>query len=160
MYLAANGKIYISSGNGVIDMHYINYPDSGGMSCDVQQHALHLPCYYVIGNVNHPNYYLGAVSGSVCDSLVNIKENEEHDFKFSIAPNLTNGSIKITDMLPQNKTGVFDIFDINGKKFFTYKLPPWSTLQNFNLSFLKDGIYQCTISSGNSRANKKLVVMK
>ncbi|MCO5289206.1 MAG: hypothetical protein M9940_07270 [Bacteroidetes bacterium] len=45
MYLAANGKIYISSGNGVIDLHYINYPDSAGMACSVQQHALHLPCY-------------------------------------------------------------------------------------------------------------------
>lgn len=69
MYLAANGKIYISSGNSVIDLHYIESPDSGGIACNVMQHALHLPCYSGRGNVNHPNYYLGRLQGSPCDTL-------------------------------------------------------------------------------------------
>ena len=30
MYLAANGKIYITSGNGVLHLHEIDYPDSAG----------------------------------------------------------------------------------------------------------------------------------
>lgn len=39
MYLEANGKMYICSGNSVIDMHYINYPDSAGLACEVEQRA-------------------------------------------------------------------------------------------------------------------------
>jgi hypothetical protein len=58
-----------SSGNSVIDIHYIDNPDSGGMACNVMQHALHLPCYSARGNVNHPNYYLGRLQGSPCDTL-------------------------------------------------------------------------------------------
>ncbi len=161
MYRAANGKIYISSGSSVIDMHFINYPDSGGMACDVQQHALHLPCYTGRANVNHPNYYLGCDNTSGCACLITgLKENEPHDFKFSISPNPTSNNITIIYMLPQNSGGLFEVFDMNGKRVFTYQLPPWSTLQNFNLSFLKDGVYQCVITSGNSRVSKKLVVIK
>ncbi|MBK8875799.1 MAG: hypothetical protein IPN13_18575 [Bacteroidetes bacterium] len=54
MYLAADGKIYITSGNSVIDMHYINHPDSAGIACDVQQHALPLPCYAWRGTFTIP----------------------------------------------------------------------------------------------------------
>lgn len=162
MYLAANGKIYISSGNGVIDMHYINHPDSSGMACDVQQHALHLPCYYARGNVYHPNYYLGCDTTSGCPCLNNVSINEltQHDFKFSISPNPTSGNIKIIYMLPQNKTGLFEVVDINGKKVFSYNLPHWSTSQNFSLPFLQAGVYQCVITSDGYRVSKKLVVIK
>lgn len=69
MYLADDGRIYSTSGNGVLDIHYINYPDSAGLACDVHQHALHLPCFNARSIPNHPNYELGADSGSVCDTL-------------------------------------------------------------------------------------------
>jgi hypothetical protein len=162
MYLAANGKIYISSGNGVIDLHYISYPDSGGVTCNVQQHALHLPCYSARGNVYHPNYYLGPVDGSACDSLglnSHIFENN-FNFHYSISPNPTNGNIKIIYLLPQNKSGTFEMFDVNGRKVFSMKLPQWSTLQMISLPDLSQGIYQCSITSGNNRINKKLALIK
>jgi hypothetical protein len=40
MYLAANGKLYITSGSSVQHLHEMNYPDSAGVACDVQQHAI------------------------------------------------------------------------------------------------------------------------
>lgn len=45
MYLAANGKIYITSGSSVQHLHEMNYPDSAGLACDVQQHAIDLGSY-------------------------------------------------------------------------------------------------------------------
>jgi hypothetical protein len=70
MYLAANGKIYITSGSGVQHLHEMNYPDSAGVACDVQQPAIDLGSYRHGRAVpNHPNYNLGPVVGSVCDSL-------------------------------------------------------------------------------------------
>ena len=159
MYLAANGKIYISSGSSVIDMHYINYPDSGGIGCDVQQHALHLPCYFFRSHVNHPNYYLG------CDTtctpcLVSVNEIS-HDFKFNIYPNPSSGNFNIIYLLPQHKEGKLEIIDITGKIVYEMRLPQWSTLQQISLpNYISDGIYNCVITSDNYRASKKIAVVR
>jgi hypothetical protein len=159
MYLAANGKIYVTSGSSVVDLHYINYPDSAGMTSDVRLHDLHLLIYHGRSVPNHPNYYLGRLVGSACDTLTKISDLAEHDFKFKISPNPSNGNFKIIYLLPQNRKGTFEVFDITGKKVFSYNLPQWSTLQNFDLSFLGNGVYHCSITSNNQRVNKKLVIL-
>ena len=161
MYLAANGKIYISSGSSVVDLHYINYPDSAGMACDVHLHDLHLPCWTARANVYHPNYYLGCDTTSGCPCLITgINEISQHDFKFSVSPNPNNGNFKIMYLLPLNQKGIFEVYDVTGKKVLSYHLPQWSTLQNFDLSFLNNGIYQCIIKSNNYSVTKKLVIIK
>ncbi len=160
MYTAANGKMYIASGNGVIDMHYIDYPDSAGISCGVRQHALHLPCFYARGNVYHPNYYLGCDTACTPCLATGINDLQQHDFKFSVSPNPTNGNIKVMYMLPQNSKGLFEVFDVTGKKVFSMHLPQWSTLQNFDLRFLGGGVYNCTITCGDVRVSKRMVILK
>ena len=67
--LAPNGKIYINTTNGVKSLHVINQPDSLGMACDVQQHAIQLPTLNAFSLPNFPNYQLRAKQGSLCDSL-------------------------------------------------------------------------------------------
>lgn len=158
MYLAANGKIYISSGSSVQHLHEINYPDSSGLSCDVQLHNVFTNCFF-IGVPNHPNYYLGRKIGSLCDTLTSINDLSEHDFRFSIYPNPSNGNFKIIYLLPQNKSGTLQIFDITGKQVYKQNLPQWSTLQNISLPKLSSGVYNCAITSGTDRVNKKLIVL-
>ena len=160
MYLAANGKIYISSSSGTIYFNVIDQPDSAGMSCNVLQHAIQTPCYIGASHVNHPNYYLGRLVGSPCDTLTGIHDLAAHDFRFSISPNPNNGNFRIMYLLPQNKSGTLQIFDITGKEIYHQNLPPWSTLQYISLPKIADGVYQCTITSNNQRVNKKLVVYK
>ncbi len=163
MYLAADSKIYITSGSSVIDITYINSPDSDGVGCNVLQHALRVPCYSARGNVLHPNYYLGPVIGSVCDSLahVGLQEHLEEVQNFQISPNpISNSEIKITYLLPQNKSGVFEVYDTNGKIIFSQLLPEWSSLQFIHLPFLSNGLYYTSITSGTSRMVKKLVVLR
>lgn len=63
-------------------------------------------------------------------------------------------------LLPQNSKGVFEVFAVTGKKVFSYNLPPWSILQNFNLNFLGNGIYNCVITSANQRVSKKIAIIK
>ncbi|MFM9946948.1 MAG: PKD domain-containing protein [Saprospiraceae bacterium] len=67
--LAPDGKIYINANNGVPYLHVINNPDLPGDSCDVCQHCVQLPTYNAFSMPNFPNYRLGALEGSPCDTL-------------------------------------------------------------------------------------------
>jgi hypothetical protein len=160
MYLAANGKIYITSGNAVVDLHFINYPDSAGMACDVQQHAINLPGYNFRTVPFHPNYYLGSLPGSACDTLTSVNDLPEHDFRFKVFPNpVTDGTFKIIYLLPQNKSGRLEVYDMNGRRFYEMNLPQWSTLQQVSLpKGISGGVYNCVVTSGNERVSKKLIV--
>ena len=159
-YLAANGKIYLTSGNSVQHIHEINYPDSAGLVCDVQQHAINLGVWHFRSVPNHPNFNLGPVVGSVCDSITSIAEIK-HNFKFSISPNPTiDGYIKLVYLLPQNKQGVFEVYNMTGQRVYEMNLPPWSTLQFVQLPELSNGVYTCVVRSGYERVGRKLVILK
>ncbi|MEP7171443.1 MAG: T9SS type A sorting domain-containing protein [Bacteroidota bacterium] len=161
MYLAANGKIYITSGSGVQHVHEMNYPDSAGIACDVQQHAINLGYAQLRAVPNHPNYYLGCDSTSGCPCLTTGLINlSQKDFRFLIYPNpVTDGFLNIGYLLPQNESGAFQIYDITGKVVFKYTLPQWSNEQIFLLPKLSDGVYNCVITSGMERVNKKLAII-
>ncbi len=160
MYLAADSKIYITSPSFVIDYSFINSPDSAGISCDVQQHALRLPSYTIRGGINHPNYYLGCDTTVGCICLTGIDENTSHDFKFSISPNPSHGSVKIIYLLPQNKIGRLEVFDMTGRTVYFQNLPPWSTLQQIDLGFLESGLYNFVISSDLYRKGQRLAIVR
>lgn len=160
MYLAANGKIYISSTSSVLHLHEMNYPDSAGVACDVQLHNIYTTHFY-IGVPNHPNYYLGALTGSPCDTLGIGMSELEHDFKFSVSPNPATGDFRIMYLLPQHQSGKLEIYDVNGRRVYEMHLPPWSTMQYVSLpSHVASGIYHCVIGSGDMRVNKKIAVIK
>ena len=161
MYLAANGKIYITSGNSVQHLHEINYPDSAGVSCNLIQHAVNVGIWSFRAVPNHPNYYLGCDTTLSCPCLAaGISEHQNEIINFQIKPNPNNGNFTISYLLPQNKSGTFEVFDINGRKVYSQALPQWSTLQQINLPKLSGGIYQCIIKSGNSTIAKKVAVIR
>ncbi len=160
MYLAANGKIYITSGSGVQHLHEMNYPDSAGVACDVQQHSINLGYAQLRAVPNHPNYNLGPVVGSVCDTLGVGLPEMQHDFHFGISPNpVADGPVKIIYLLPENKSGVFEMYNITGQLVYKVNLPPWSTLQYVDLPSLSEGVYTAVVRSGYERSAKKLIVM-
>lgn len=158
--LGPDGKIYISTKDGCDVLHVIEQPDSGGLACSVLQHSIKLPLWNW-SVPNHPNYYLGRLQGSPCDTLqwAGLPVNEGiKDFK--IYPNpVTSNILNIGYQLPQNKSGTFTIYDVTGKIVFKYTLPQWSHLQLFSLPTLSDGVYSCVITSGGYRASKKMVVI-
>lgn len=157
-FLAADGRIYLTSGNGVQALHYINYPDNQGKACDVQQHGITLPFWNFRTVPNHPNYYLGAMTGSACDTLDLAEDYTKHDFKTTVFPNPNNGHFKISYLLPQNKNGVLEIFDLLGNLIFNQNLPQWSTLQHINLNKIAGGMYVLKITSSDLFVVKKMVV--
>ena len=67
--LARDGRIYISSPNGVMSLTVIEYPDRAGEACEVNQHAVRLPVHVSYGIPTFPNHRLGPLDGSPCDTL-------------------------------------------------------------------------------------------
>lgn len=72
MALGQDKKIYIipnGASSGYINM--IKYPDKQGKECEVKQHTIKLPTVFGISATipNYPNFRLGPIDGSDCDTL-------------------------------------------------------------------------------------------
>lgn len=68
--LAPDGRIYVSSSNTLYHLHYINFPHRrDSIGCQFIQHGIKLPVVHRYDLPNHPNYRLGPLDGSPCDTL-------------------------------------------------------------------------------------------
>ncbi len=158
--LAPDGKIYITNGFSLDYLHVINEPDFQGLSCDVVHDQLQMFTLNTFMMPNAANYNLGAVTGSICDSLTSVNEID-HNFMFTLSPNPNNGNFNISYFLPQNKNGSFKVYDLKGKLIYHLNLPQWSSFQKIQLpKEISSGIYNCRMSSMNHTINIKLVVVK
>jgi PKD domain len=67
--VAPDGKIYFDASSGVHYLHVIHQPNLPYPDCMVEQHGIHLPTYNAASLPNFPNYRLGPLDGSPCDTL-------------------------------------------------------------------------------------------
>lgn len=67
--LAPDGKIYMTSPNGVWVMHVVHNPDEKGLACNFEQHGIELPTHILFPIPNFPHYRLFDLPGSSCDTL-------------------------------------------------------------------------------------------
>jgi hypothetical protein len=140
--LAPDGKIYITTGNSTTYMHRINNPDLPGLACDVEQHGVLLPAYYFNTLPNHPNYFLGKISGSPCDTVVDVGIDEPGDITVGIYPNPTNGNFMLSFPV-QHVAGDIEVYDVNGKLVHRDYVAPWSQYKKVDISNFTNGIYMC-----------------
>jgi len=146
--LAPDGKIYIATGNGTDKLHVINNPDQPGMACDIQQHAISLPTYNANSLPNHPNYHLGPVDGSVCDSLgINVIVQEaELETAVQAYPNPNNGGFSLS-YPAQPSAGELEVRDLSGSIVLRERIPQWSSVHRIDLHEAA-GMYQCRLTWG------------
>jgi hypothetical protein len=64
-----DGRIYVTGTNSVFHMHYINFPNRAGVACQVVQHGIELPTLNTTSIPNLPNFRLGPLDDSACDTL-------------------------------------------------------------------------------------------
>lgn len=152
--LAPDGKIYITTGSVTSSMHTIEEPDNPGIACNVIQNSVTLPSYNRPTVPNHPNYFLGPLFGSLCDSLVGLNELSLSPIK--IQPNPTQGLFQIV-YPPQSQNGSMELIDLFGKIIVVEQIPPWSQLKNVDISELSSGIYILKICWGNNVVYGKVV---
>ncbi|MBK8499185.1 MAG: hypothetical protein IPL52_10275 [Flavobacteriales bacterium] len=67
--LASDGKMYISTGNSTRYLHVMHDPDATGVACNVVQHEHYRQTWTANSIPYRPNFSLGPIDGTVCDSL-------------------------------------------------------------------------------------------
>ncbi|MBP6811985.1 MAG: hypothetical protein KA138_10725 [Saprospiraceae bacterium] len=67
--LGPDGKIYYATTNGTLSLHVIHNPGLPGVAADVEQHGVSLPKFNSGTMAQFPNYRLGELEGSPCDTL-------------------------------------------------------------------------------------------
>jgi hypothetical protein len=76
-----------------------------------------------------------------------LTENGGHDFKAKLSPNPGREGFEVLYLLPQNKSGVLTIVDLQGREMQRQQLPPWSTLQSVSAAHWSPGVYMVRIES-------------
>ena len=158
--LAPNGKIYISMGPSTGRYyHVINKPNEAGIACNVQQFGLLLPTRYDNTMPNFPNFRLGALKGSPCDTLgieagVTVATSaapQPATLRGSLFPNPADGSLTLgidpsdnytyDDNLPSGYA--YTLSDVLGRVLRTESMARERT--SISTAALPNGIYYVSV---------------
>jgi hypothetical protein len=155
MQLGPDGKIYICTSGATSYMHYIDSPDEKGLACNVKQRGIKLPTPNAWSIPNHPNYRLGALKGSPCDTLnksVGVKEIKEG---IKIYPNPAADILNI--QLPDNQQYTIIFYDISGRKLKEENITAQAEIDT---STFPEGMLFCEIRRDNKVIfTKKIVIL-
>ena len=140
-----------------MNLSVINNPDVQGIGCNLTLFSFNLGgkrTYW--GLPNNPDYELGALWGSLCDSLTNgINEPIGEKKLFQIYPNPLEDEITIHSIYPIK--GKLIILDELGKVLLAEY---FSENKTFNLSFLPAGIYLFSIETEKKVFKERFVKLK
>lgn len=76
-------------------------------------------------------------------------------------PNTNNGTMQIKYIIPENETGVFEIYDMNEEKLVSYPLYNGNNIFAITGETLSKGIYFYKAFAGNKLiSSDKIVVIK
>lgn len=94
--LGPDGRIYAAS-SPTFHLHQVNFPNRKGAACDFRQHSINLTVYNDYTIPNFPNYRLGPVDGSSCDTL-GINNNPLANFRWEHEDSLDLLNVTFTDL--------------------------------------------------------------
>ncbi|MGL5915947.1 MAG: T9SS type A sorting domain-containing protein, partial [Culicoidibacterales bacterium] len=164
MRLGPNHKIYISTREVTNYLHVINYPDSLGVSCNVQQHAIQLPSdgSYTLPNI--VNHDLGVMLGSPCDSILNTTENYSMDAKdvVQIDPNPADNSIMVSAnnfIYSSNDKINILIRSVSGQEIKRFQLSPDSLPFVLDIGDVQKGVYFVSIQYGKKISSIRRIII-
>jgi hypothetical protein len=163
--IGADGKIYIASTGGRKYMHVIDKPDLKGAACELKQNAITLPVYITWAIPFFPNFRLGALKGSSCDTLTTPTQEINTIGQLKIYPNPATNILKI-DMTLDDYSALdkcqLRIVDIVGKVHQMYPLSNFASIKEISVANLSNGLYfvQLVDKQGFLIANSKVVVAR
>jgi WD40 repeat protein len=143
--LAPDNKIYIVTWGSDSVLHVIDQPDEQGVACNVLQNQVKLP----VDNStipNFPNYDLGALPGSPCDTLTAISTSESQTSAFSVQPNPASDWVNI--VYRTSEDAVFELYDLYGHQVADVQLYHYFKNRLLSVRNLPQGVYAFTIKQG------------
>ena len=136
--LAPDGKIYITATNGNRSMHVIHYPDLPGLACDFENNAVKVNNAIFWGSMPYfPNYRLGALEGSGCDTL-HTGTAPVANFEWQLTDTLQPLTVKFTDQSDSPVSWSWDF----GDGFTSQDSSPMHT-------YMQAGIYEVCLQVSN-----------
>ena len=140
--LAPDNKIYINTSNSTTVLHVINFPEVAGSGCAFCQHCIQLPALNAFTIPNHPNYFLGAEAGSICDTLhIGIDDVPDVESAFNLFPNPATRLLYVTQKAHATIRAL-EVFNTLGQKMDVR----YSSIKNneyleINVQHLSPGVY-------------------
>ncbi|GBL35094.1 hypothetical protein EMGBS15_06890 [Filimonas sp.] len=135
-------------------MSYIAYPNKRGVDAGLCQLCFHTQNNNALSPPNMPNYELGALKGSSCDTIGKLQSE-----RIVIYPNPVSSSVYVFIPLPMNTKLKASLYDMLGQRIAT-----WNEILNskqeaeLKLNHVAIGMYTLRIEAGGERYVSKLVV--
>lgn len=157
--LAPDGKIYINVLGPDTFMHVIHHPDSAGLACGFERNAVELPCWNVRTMPYYPNYRLGRLIGSSCDtvdysSTTDIAAQEK---MLSVQPNPA-GNYVVVDYgfldWSKGSNAQLQIHNNTGQLVYTQNLPMYSGYQKLDVSSYAKGLYLISLHQNGQKVEE------
>jgi hypothetical protein len=158
LQLGPDGKIYINPIGQDTFFHVINLPDSPGVACKFEKNGISTPTYHWECMPLYPNYRLGPLTGSACDTIgkidtpsitrtIKAKENV-----LKIFPNPSSDYTVIDYGFTDWSKGpvVLEIDNAMGQAISSIQLPMYSGFQKIDISWWASGIYTAFVKRNNS----------
>jgi hypothetical protein len=141
------------------NLSVINSPDSLGAACDYQPFSFYLGGKRTYAGLpNNPKYDLGALTGSVCDSLTSgVAAVEKKPMNGYIYPNPSSANVTYKCTLKEGDHGIITISNTIGEILIHKKINSTATLIETGL--LPSGIYFYRVVADGKVLDKGKVVI-
>ncbi|MFM2305967.1 MAG: Secretion system C-terminal sorting domain, partial [Bacteroidota bacterium] len=125
--------------------------DEKGDSCLFKQHGVDLPSYAGYGLPNFPNYRLGALTGSGCDTLTHVGLLSEDEAQIKVYPNPASEFVVVDYGFIDWGKGAATMYITNeaGQQVYEQKLPMYSGFQKIDVSKFTSGVYTAYLNRDN-----------
>ena len=159
--LAPDGKLYEAPVAASRFLSPINNPDVLGSGCDYVYRGVVLPKVWRLTAMNYPNFRLGRLIGSACDTIYSdIKPIYAEKPWLKIYPNPAVDEVKLDyNWVEWEKYREVQcrVYDVLGKPVKTFTLPRYSSWQMVDVRTLPAGTYTVYLEAdGHWLANAKL----
>lgn len=154
--LAPDGKIYQTA--GYCYLHVIHQPDLPGLQCNYIQNDITLPLNYsVLIWPNNPNFNLGPLTGSPCDTLTGYLAQQINHASIRISPNPGPGYFKLSLDAPllYDASPEACVYDITGRAVLKQRIS--AQVSYLDLTRQSDGIYLLRVKAKKKVMSRKLV---
>ena len=153
--LASNGIIYYPSNYACPELTFIEYPDSLGMASGFNYAGFNIINTNATAIPYFPNYRLGPITGSICDSLTAVHELQPQEI--SLYPNPATDQIQVSSSRSLSGT-VITLFNVQGQQLLQ-QTPGFGNVFEVELpKSIGTGIYFLRIQAKEGVVTKKVVV--